>query len=259
MSYPTDSLGSYLASSVASSRLSDKYFSIYKFSANGDVDTIAKEDVWDVGGIYQYLDSAFPLDIVSDSAQDSSGGTGIESVRVFGLDSDYNLIEEDVVLNGLTPVSTSQSFIRTYRMLALTPGTAGDYNAEAAGNISATGNGVLQARILTGNTSTRMSMFTIPAGYTGFITQIFVSGGPNDDFVVDFKSRVDGGVFVTGSDVEVSNSLFANVNLDPTAGGLQGPADIKLKAQAINNNAAIRASYNILMIRNDYLATLSRK
>jgi hypothetical protein len=57
-----------------------------------------------------FSSSAQTFKIVSTNANNTSGGTGIQSVRVWGIDSNYDLTTVDVSLNGITPVSIPGSF-----------------------------------------------------------------------------------------------------------------------------------------------------
>lgn len=56
---------------------------------NPDVDTAAAEEVWAAGGLYPWLTGATALEIVSDSANDASAGTGAHTVVINGLDINY--------------------------------------------------------------------------------------------------------------------------------------------------------------------------
>jgi len=105
---------------------------VHKFGQNNDIGT-AKETVWDVGGLYSYLTSATALKVSSDDANDTSDGTGARTVQIYGLNSDYDEIDETITLNGQTAVNTTKLYLRIYRMVVKTAGS-GD---EAAGNIFA--------------------------------------------------------------------------------------------------------------------------
>lgn len=247
-----------LAGAVYSSRLNPKVMTVQKFGYNGDVDTSTEEDIWDVGGTYPWSVTPSKLSIVSDSADDSPGGDGLDALFIFGLDENFNDASELVLMNGLTAVETVNTYSRLYRMRAFSTGN-GNENGDAAGNITASTviDPRVQGRILSGNTSTKMSMYTVPTGYTGFISAINASGGPNDDFVIDLQLRSPGGVFVTTSDIEITNSAISAITYDPLSGPIPERTDVKAKAIAISNNAQVRVGYTVLLIRNDYLKSLA--
>lgn len=249
-------LDSALSSAAFSARLTDKVISFQKFGSNPDVDTATEEDVWDVGGDYTYIDTPSVITIVSTSADDTNGGAGIHNVEVTGIDENGNLALEQIDLNGTTPVITTTSFLRVFRVKAVSGGTS--VNQGMVGTLTASAGATLQAQINIGNTTTKMSMISVPKGFTGFISGAIIAGGPNDDFIVDAQLRDPGGVFVTSTDIEVSNSSNVTVNYEPYVGPLPEGSDFKFRAQAVNNNANVRVSYNVVFVRNDYLESLVR-
>jgi len=152
---------------------SNRHFStVNKFGWNGDVDA-AIEDVWDGGGTYSFLDSAVVLYIESDSTTDTIGGTGAITIQIQGLDSLWALQLETVTITGTADVVTTNKWIRVFRMKVLTAGS------------NATNNGVIQlydslgtrviAQIGASNAQTLMAIYTIPAGYTGYMTSYYSS------------------------------------------------------------------------------------
>lgn len=70
------------------------------------------QDIWPVGGIYVFPTVAAAGTIVSTNANDTAAGTGGRTVRIIGLDSNFDTIGETVTLNGLTPVALANSYIR---------------------------------------------------------------------------------------------------------------------------------------------------
>lgn len=65
------------------------YRRITALGNNPDVDTAGPEDVWSGGGLYPWMTTATALEIVSDSASDTSAGTGARTVLVNGLDANF--------------------------------------------------------------------------------------------------------------------------------------------------------------------------
>ena len=100
------------------------YRLLYKFGYNPDVNGV-EETVWAEGGNYPWLDNAVTMFVSSSSANDTSGGTGANTILIQGLDEDYNEIEETVVLNGQTQVATQLSYLRVYRSYVTLAGSAG--------------------------------------------------------------------------------------------------------------------------------------
>lgn len=242
---------------VASANNNEFVYSYNKFGYNPDVDLV-EEDIWDFGGNYPYVDTAATMDLVSTSIEDAPGGTGIKLVSIFGLDANWDFVSEDLALNGTTPVTTVNQYTRVYRVRCLQSDEA-DPNTDLAGDLTTTKLGQTQAFIPAGNTSTKMTMFAVPRNYTGFISSITVSGGPNDDIVADLQVRKNGDIFYTAADAELSNSSIYNIAPMPDYGPIEEMSDIKFKANSVSNpNAECRVNYIINLIENDYLARLAK-
>lgn len=104
-----------------------------KWGYNLDVD-IGTELVASWGGSFTINTTARTLSIVSDSANDDDGGTGCNSIVIYGIDENWNEATEVVTLNGLTPVVTTSTWIGLNRVAMYLCGS-GRVNA---GTITAT-------------------------------------------------------------------------------------------------------------------------
>lgn len=210
-------------------------FFIRKFGRNDDVDT-GPEDIWDGGGLYPWPTSAQATTIASANAADTAAGTGMRTARVFGLDTDYLEVQEDVTLNGLTPVALSNQYLRVYRAYGLTWGS-GETNA---GNIDIQHGATVIARISAGRGQTLMAIYTIPANWPTVslvsasatigkqaasfgeiivFTRDFNSGGWRDRLTVDINSQ--GSSFIGGI------TQIGSFSLEPKT-------DIRMTAQSVS-------------------------
>lgn len=251
-------LDPFLAPAVINARLTDKVLSYTIFGNNPDVDTLVEEDVIDTGGDYQYITTAGAMSIVSASANDNPGGSGLGSIFILGLDENWDLQTEEIDLDGITPVVTTKTWIRIMLMYGYNKNLADSApNTVAAGIITGSIGGTTQATILAGRTSAAMALFTVPRGYTGSVSLVYISGSQNDNFIVRFQSRLPGFTFTSGNDLEVAQGQFVSVQFDPRTGNLKEKSDLKARAQAITNNAQVRVNFTITLIKNDYLQTLS--
>jgi hypothetical protein len=112
---------------------------------------------------YVFPSSAVTMSIVSTSAGDTA------TVTIVGLDANYALISENIVLNGTTGVSTVNQYLRINNMF-VSSGSA----TNPAGVITLTNGGTTYCQINTGvfngTTSSlgasQQAVFTVPAGYT---------------------------------------------------------------------------------------------
>ncbi len=138
----------------------DRSFAIHKFGANFDIDqNTDPESVWTGGGVYPWsaLSSAQAVYCLSTDAADTS------SLTIEGLDANYNEISETVTLTGVSAVTTTSTFLRVFRMT---------YDATNAGTITArtvSASGTIVAQIDAGYAQTLMAVYTVPAGFTGYL------------------------------------------------------------------------------------------
>jgi hypothetical protein len=132
--------------------------SIFKFGHNPLINNI-EETVWENGGIYTYPTSAVVMTVTS-----SAGATdnGVE-ILVSGLDENYQQASETVTLAGSGTATTSTTFIRVFRSYV-----AG--SQDTTGNITISNGGITYAYV-NGDNQTLMSVYTVPAGYTAYLTQ----------------------------------------------------------------------------------------
>lgn len=74
------------------------------------------------GYIPAYAQAAAVVKISSASTNDTSAGSGAQTVRVSGLLADYSLTTENISMNGQTAVNTVNSYIRITELKVLTVG-----------------------------------------------------------------------------------------------------------------------------------------
>ena len=55
----------------------------------------------------------------------AGGDTGALTIEIFGLDANYNPISEVVILDGLTFVTTTKSYLRIFRGIIRSAGSTG--------------------------------------------------------------------------------------------------------------------------------------
>ena len=245
--------GDFLFKCVSASRQNPKITSIYISGHNPSVFGGTEEDLWEVGGTRVEDYTPVVISSVSTSADDAAGGTGAQMIRIDGLDANGDAINEMVMMNGLTPVLTTQVFSFVLLTVVILSGSSGN----AIGSIASSAGGNDQALILPSFNHSSGAFYRVPRGYTGFFTDTYVSGGPNDDFVGDYQVKPAGtNTFVSIAAIEISNSNLYSANYAPPAGPIAELMIIKLRCIAVSNNVNARGSFNMTIIRNDYLASL---
>jgi hypothetical protein len=124
-------------------------------------------------------------------------------VLISGLDVNYEPITESVALNGTTIVTTTQSFWRINKATT----TAGN----AVGNVTFTRGATVIAKINTGLGQTQMSVYTVPAGYTLYLTYFQADGNTTTTSGAYMNTRLrttlrpSGVVLVSGQTTYLTN------------------------------------------------------
>lgn len=130
--------------------------------------TVGTSDIciWEDAAPYVFPTSAVNMTVVSTSASDD---TGTAKVLISGLDANYDILTEVVNLDGTTPITTSNAFFRINNVRLVEAGVGQVTNI---GTITVTNNGTTYAKILPSVGQTQMSQYTVPAGYSFYLTRV---------------------------------------------------------------------------------------
>jgi hypothetical protein len=153
------------------------HYDVHKFGFNPDIDDTL-ETVWAQGGLYSYLAAATQLSVSSSSTDDTSAGTGARTVTLSGLDANYSEISETVTLNGQTAVTTTNSYLRIFRMVVNSAGSGGENAGVIYAGTGTVTSGVpanKYATIAIGDNQTLMAIWTVPANHTAYLLQTDVT------------------------------------------------------------------------------------
>ena len=207
---------------------------LYKFGYNDDVDG-PEEAIWSPGGQYTgFITTAGTASVVSTSASDTAAGTGAQAMLLVGLDSSYNFAFEVVVLNGTTPVVTTTSWFRIYRMRVETAGST----ENNVGVLTATVGGNLMAQIEATQGQTEMLIYAVPTGSKLYLDCLSVEVDSNSSLNISLYARYNldtnpvvrlvGRFFGINGVVSLPFNYAANV---------PGPADIWVTADDGGNSS----------------------
>jgi hypothetical protein len=130
-----------------------------KFGYNLDID-IGTEIMASWGGTLQFSTTGETISIVSTSTDDDDGGTGVNSVVVYGVDANWNDQTVVYTMNGTTPVVSAESWIGINRVAVFLSGS----NQANVGTITVTGvtTGYTKAEMPAGIGVTQQLIFYIP-------------------------------------------------------------------------------------------------
>ena len=227
---------------------------IEKFGANLSVGADI-ETIWETGGIYEYLTVASTVSAISDDSGDTVTGTGARTIEIQGLDSNYNTVTEVISTNGTSSGSASTNeFLRIYRALVKTAGSTGtneghiDINAGSTTVISigTKGTGVNKE----GFGQSQTSVYTIPAGKTGYITQWSVGSSVYNSGVQAFLmlSEPNDGPIMRTKDIMFLNN-FSIKDYKVPLQALE-KTDIEVRAYDTATGVPVSTSYNVILVDN---------
>lgn len=224
--------------------------SIYKYGAS-EVGTVF-EPVWDKGGAYHWMTIPTKLQIVSGSASDTNGGAGAWKVKIYGLDENWLETSEEVILNGITPVETINTYIRCFRAYVIEAGNSiGLYGALSIYETGSPLNVVAQVDV--GKNQTHMAIYTTPANKVSLICNADANVGQGKEATVEFmaKNNENG----QGADlVKATRYLYQNSFLRVYASPrkIAPKTDIWMRAKTTTGTVSIAASFEIGLFNKSY-------
>ena len=216
---------------------------IHKFGATPAMSQNTTGSIWDKSDT-PYPWSAFSTaNTVSISTTAVNGSTvttddGV-SVTISGLDENYASVTETLTISGSTATG-SQLFKRVFRAFA---------DEDNTSQIRMSVNTTEIARINIGKAQTLMAVYTIPAGYTGYLMQGVCSVQYGADATGDMFVRYFGqNSFRVGHSFEVSGAggPYRYPFQFPVA--IPEKSDIDVRATVRSNNARITAAFDMLLI-----------
>lgn len=227
---------------------------LHKFGRNPDLVAAAGfETVWSGGGIYtgHNATAAEIVEVFSSDVDDTSAGTGARTIKLIGLDGALVPTIETVILDGTTPVDTTNSFLRLDRMEVLTAGSSDANEGTITARQSVTTANVFAALPI-GYNQTMITAYTIPAGTTGYIDAWFCSfdGMTQADVVCRMSWRELGSVFQVKEEFLLSatgDTLEKRPYRIPK-GPLPAGTDVRIDADTAANNVGASAAIDVILI-----------
>jgi len=219
-----------------------------KFGKNNDIDTgSAPEDIWNGGGDYTGFPtgSAETMEIRSSRGDDTSGGTGARTVKIFNLldGTGAEMPDVEVTLNGTSWVSLGVStYYRGGSRIKVTSAGSGGTNAGEITLRHTTTTSNIFAVMPSGLNQTAMAAYTVPLGKTLYISranaQMVRANGSPGSATVSIRNREYGGVFNTTVVPAISHS---NSYTFENNGWFVYPArtDIKWRCEDVSDNNTI--------------------
>jgi hypothetical protein len=182
----------------------------------------------------------------------SSNATTNAVVSIVGLGAGYVEQTELITLNGQTPVTTANSYLRVNGMSALTGTVAGSIYL-GSGTVTSGVPATVYARIINGNNRTEMGLYTVPAGHEFYFDRGDVSHGAdstNAYITARLTYRLPDLLFQTGAKVTLNNMRIDFVFEYP----LLLPAGTDIQTRAICSKSqpnAVTSSLQGLLVKTE--------
>lgn len=230
--------------------------SVSKFGSNPAVGT-SVEDVWFAGGAYTgWLTSADTVRVAAGgNANDTANGTGARSVRIEGLDANWDLVGETVATNGTSASSsTTSSFTRVFRAYVLDCGT---YTGTNTGDISIETTGGIQVALIEADIGqTQLSMYTVPRLYTAHLACFTLEVETSNTVELRFFQRQNPdnvSAPFTGRRVIYRTLQFSGqfVRVYPSMPTFPGGTDLWWDAKKVSGggNGLVDIGYDLILVR----------
>ena len=215
---------------------------VHKFGAVPAMSNNTSGTIWDVNDTFypwSSFSTAFALTIPAVNASDDG-----KDVTIIGLDASYNEISEEITVSSSASVTTTNTFIRVYRAYVSGGGTN-------VANINMQIFGTTVCRINAGKGQTLMAIYTVPAGYTGYIMQGTATCQYGADATGDMFVRYFGQTaFRVGHSFEFSGAGGQYFYKFTVPVVIPEKSDIDIRASVRSNNARLTAAFDIILVEN---------
>lgn len=237
---------------------------VNKFGEAPDCDSGVATDLWDGADgatstdVWVAPTQARLHAITSASGNDDGDpvGTGLRTLRVYGLtDWDTAEVNEDIIMNGVSNVNTTNSYVIIHRMEGLTFGSGGTN----AGIITATAatDGTITAAIQASNGQTEMAIYGVPSTQKFVLQSLSVtllrgsgaSAAADGTLLVKLNAdQADAGFVNKGDFLATHDSNFIEIYPSPDA--YAGPCLIKMQVKTDTANAQVTGSFDGFLVNN---------
>lgn len=196
--------------------------------------------LWENATAYTYPVAATKMNLAG-----TAGDTA--SIQINGLDANYNPISEVLILNGATPVETIKSYLRINSM-QVTAGSA--TNPSGVVTLKDLTNTTIYAQINTGVGRTQAAIYTVPAGYTFYLSRVngYTSLNGNNHCTYRNRTSAPNGVVTLTQQAPFAIS-YAVQRVMPRP--FSEKTDIQLQAKVASNTGEVSFSAEGYLIKND--------
>jgi hypothetical protein len=220
----------------------------HKFGAVAMMSQNTTGSIWDKDDTY-YPWSAYGTGAVATILTTAANGSTStlddgESIRIEGLDENYEPASDTLTISGSTATGT-QTFLRINRAYVI--GNSSTNQTQIRISV----NGTEVARIQINKAQTLMAVYTIPAGKTGYMMKLTSTCQYGADATIDFFRRYYGEpAFRIQHTAETSGAGGQYIYPFTFSVALPEKTDIDMRATVRSNNARVTAAFDILLVDN---------
>lgn len=195
----------------------------------------------DANEIVTYPWSAFDSTQVLTVVGASDAG---KSVRVVGLDGNYDPIEETIAVGA----TGSVSFKRVYRSYVVgSDSNVGDIRIRTGG-----ASGTIIAQINAGYAQTLMCVYTVPKNHTGLLLKGVASASADKDMIVEFYGRFldENGDYSPFRIQHIANIYQGNYVYEfgvPLALPAMTDLDVRVRGYSNDSGAKVTAAFDLIL------------
>lgn len=217
---------------------------VHKFGAVPSMSINNSGTIWDINNT-NYPWSSWDAGPLIIQVIPVSSGDIEKSVVVEGLDENWNLISETITTDSsITPIGNSvNQFRRVFRAYAAP-------NSIFLDDVDIQRAGTTVAYIPVSNAQTLMAVYTIPIGYTGYLTQGTASIQYGGDATISMMVRYGGELsFRIGHTGEVAGTGMPYHYNFTVPIRLPEKTDIDVRCRVRTNNARVTAAFDLILIK----------
>lgn len=166
-----------------------------------------EEPIWSGGMDLVFPTEATTMTVSSEGANDTVAGTGAQVVYIEGLDANYNVITETAALNGTTPVTLTNQYLRINYFFVVQAGSGAtneDILHVGYGTVTAGVPATPMRCVPAGFSRDCNTWYTVPAGHKLIINKLIVGTSKDKMINIRVRRRI-GGVETIELEVQVDN------------------------------------------------------
>lgn len=213
---------------------------INKFAYVDEIDAADEEDIWSTSGTLVGLSTAETLTVSSTDAL---------TIQITGVDNDYNVICEELVMDGTNDMITVNSFLAV-NDACIVKASPNVNTSDITGVATTTGS--TQFKIDADNGCVEMCHYTVPDGYSAFLLDARVSTSDNDEATCRIQVAYEDNAYITKAVLQaVDSSAFLDYKNFPPK--INERSRLKVKALSRDNNTRVSLNYQLLVVKDEYL------